>query len=162
MREKIRIVGVALAVILLILTAYIYIMKKKNNSNAPQENTQFTVPEKGADKFTIKTSKGDVDVQNIYKNSLGDLSQSGVAFEDNDEYYIAYYPEDQGFIIALESPNIQNARTDAEKDFLDTLGITQEQACKLKVSLTVPMSVNAKAAGGNYGLSFCPDGKPLP
>jgi hypothetical protein len=162
MREKIRIIGIILAVILLVLTAYIYIMKKKNNSNIPQANTQVTVPDKSADKFTIKTSQGNVDVQNIYKNSAEDLSQSGVAFRDNDEYYIAYYPEDQGFIIAIEDSNIQKARTDAEKDFLDTLGITQDQACKLKVSLTVPMSVNARAAGGNYGLSFCSNGIPFP
>lgn len=166
MREKIRTILAILAAIMLILAIYIYIKNSSqkqieipNDQNENKDTPLFPVPDKNEEKFTIKTSEGSVDIQNIYKNSLDTLSGEGVAFKDTDEYYIAYYPEDQGFLIVIMNSDINRARQNAEKEFVNTLGITNDQACKLKVSLTVPISVNKEAAGGNYGLSFCSNGK---
>jgi hypothetical protein len=76
---------------------------------------------------------------------------------------MAYYTQDQGFLIVITNKDIEPARKSAEAAFLKILGLEQEKekACSLKVSLTVPFDVNAQASGTNYGLSFCPNGKPF-
>ncbi len=169
MQRKIKVVLAVLAVIISVLAIYIYIVnssQKKTvvptDQNEASNYPLFPVPDKNEEKFTIKTSSGDVTVENVYKNYLYDLSENGVAFKDNDDYYIAYYPEDQGFIITIMNSDIQRARDNAENDFISTLGINKEQACKLKVFLGVPISVSEKAAGENYGLSFCQNGISFP
>ncbi|MFA6928053.1 MAG: hypothetical protein WC258_02200 [Patescibacteria group bacterium] len=74
---------------------------------------------------------------------------------------MAYYPEDQGFIIAILNPNIEDSRKEAEKEFIKLLGINKTEACNLTVELSVPYSINKEVSGKNYGLSFCPDGIPF-
>ncbi|MFA5360206.1 MAG: hypothetical protein WC349_04600 [Patescibacteria group bacterium] len=115
---------------------------------------------KNPNKMIISTAKEKIKINNIYKNSI-EKFDSGVEFKKNPDYLIDYYAPDQSFIIVITNPNIAEIRKKAEKDFLDTLNINQEQACKLTISVGVPFSVNENAAGINYGLSFCPDGKPL-
>jgi hypothetical protein len=75
---------------------------------------------------------------------------------------MAYYPKQQGFIIAIINSDLDKSRKFAEEDFLSILNITKDQACKLNVSMTVLSDISSLAGGGNYGLSFCPDGKPFP
>jgi len=169
MQRKIKIILAVLAIIILVLAVYIYIVNSSqektvlpSDQNEALNQPLFPIPDKNEENFTIKTSSGDVVIENVYKNYLYDLSGNGVAFKDNDEYYIAYYPEDQGFIITIMNSNIQKARDNAENDFINTLGINKEQACKLKVFLGVPISVSEKAAGENYGLSFCQNGISFP
>ena len=59
----------------------------------------------------------------------------------------------------MANPN--SIRPQMEKDFLKTLGISEADACKLKVITNVPYDVNPDTAGIDYGLSFCPTGVPL-
>ena len=125
-------------------------------------SSNYYVPTSADKNITIKTTAGDVTTNNIYQNALSQLSAGGVSFKNNNYYYIAYYPQDQGFLIVMQNSDIQTARQMAEDDFLQTLGITKAQACQLRVSLTVPSYIDKAAAGGNYGLSFCPNGKPFP
>ena len=108
----------------------------------------------------VKTPGGTISINNPYElPESKPLSLGGVNFKENADYSIDYYPQDQGFIIAILNPNIQAARDAAEKDFLKTLDITKAAACKLKVTLSVPFDVNENASGKNYRLSFCPNGK---
>lgn len=119
---------------------------------------------KNRNKITIKTPSGNVSINNPKKlPDIKPISLDGVSFKENTNYSIDYYPQDQGFIIViLNSDDIQKARDLAEKDFLDTLKLSQKDACKLNVSLTVPFRVNEKTSGINYHLSFCPNGKAFP
>lgn len=113
--------------------------------------------------LAIKTTTGSVSINNpTTLPGKKDISGGDVRFKETTSYSINYFPEDSGFIISISSPNIQVARDMAEKDFIQTLDISQADACKLTVSLAVPFSVNEKAAGINYGLSFCPNGKAFP
>jgi hypothetical protein len=152
----------------LLLIIYFY---NKNATVAPAANqpttaiSQFPVipgekPSASESTFGIKTNKGSVLVENLY--NLPDakpLSEDGVNFKNSQYYYMAYYPKQQGFLIAILDPDIEKARGIAESDFLSILGLNKDAACKLNVSMTVPSDVNREASGGNYGLSFCPDGK---
>jgi len=109
------------------------------------------------DKLSLQTESGTVDIENIYKNPIERLSKNGIEFVRNENYVMDFYPEDEGFIIALENPDVFSALKKAEEDFLSKLGITKEQACELKVSITIPVSVSEKYGGGVYGFSFCPN-----
>ena len=103
----------------------------------------------------IQTNDGKVVINNVYKNPTEKLSRNGVAFKDNNDYYMAFYPQDNGFLIVINNTDVVSAERKAESSFLDQLGITKEQACKLKVSITVPFDISEKYSGGIYGFSFC-------
>ena len=112
-------------------------------------------------KLNINTNGGQVKVSNIYKNPIQIFPDSDVSYKKTADYSLDYYAKNQLFIITITNTDIKTARINAENDFLSTLKITKEQACKLNVQLSVPFSVNENAAGINFGLSFCPNGKPF-
>jgi hypothetical protein len=152
-----------------IIIFYVYTKSDPSGNNQPAPSqpsfpvtTNFPIPSPDEDEMPIHTAQGTVEINNLYKNPDKTLSQNGVGFIRNPDYYMSYYPEDQGFIITILNPNIEQGRIDAEKSFLQFIGITENQACLLKVTLNVPFAVNAEVSGPNYGLSFCPNGKPFP
>lgn len=140
----------------------------ENTKTTPETNSfptlpEFSLPKKDDPSMTLSTVDGkNVVANNVYKNPIESLSNNAVAFVENEESHISFYPKNQGFLITIIDSNIEKARQKAESDFLSSLGITKEDACKLNVDLGMPAWVNDKAAGRNYGLSFCPNGKPFP
>lgn len=110
-------------------------------------------------KLSLQTEEETVDINNVYKDPIRRLSKNGVEFVKKENYVMDFYPEDEGFIISIGNPDIFSALKEAESEFLNKLGVTEEQACKLKVSITIPVSVSEKYGGGVYGFSFCPDKK---
>lgn len=100
---------------------------------------------------------GEILVSNFYKHALK-TGENLVVIKEEPQYTIVHFPNDQGFIISLLNQPMKTARETAEKDFLDALGITKEQACMLRVSLVIPRGVDYELSGKNYHLSFCPNG----
>lgn len=120
-----------------------------------------TVPT--SDAVRIETEAGNLTIDNPFKNSVKyNEKYQDLVMAQNLFYTIQFFAADQSFNITLLNKDIWTAREKAEADFLQRLGLTQEEACKLAVNLAVPASVNATAFGGNYGLSFCPGSYPLP
>jgi len=111
--------------------------------------------------MTVNTGKEKIKVNDVYKNPVEIFPNSDVEYKKTADYYFDYYANNQLFVITLTNRDIKTARENAEKDFLNTLQISKEQACKLNIQLGVPFSINEAAAGKNYGLSFCPNGKPF-
>lgn len=157
------------SVVLAVVVIFLLVLNK--NKSAPTKNsvpapsnqlptgtpTSFKMPAANDQKITVTTPQGNtIETNNVYKNSLYPLSQNGVAFHDDLDYYAAFYPQDQGFLIVIHNPDVKAAKIKAEADFLQILGITKEQACMLKVSVTIPRSVSEQLSGKVYGLSFCP------
>jgi hypothetical protein len=173
-RSKIIIITtlVVLAIILSLLYFFYGNKNTQTQSVTPDGNVStFPVypiipgekPSTTENQFEIKTKEGNVPINNIYKlPDATPVSGDGVNFKKSTYYLMAYYPKQQGFIIAIMDPDLEKARKFAEEDFLSTLNITKDQACKLNVSMTVPSNVSDVASGGNYHLSFCPNGKPFP
>lgn len=114
------------------------------------------------DKISITTNEGEIKINDIYKNPTELLPNNDVVFKENKNYSLYYYPNDQSFTITILSKNLQTARDEAEKNFLKELNISEKDACKLKIFLGMPFFVNKQMSGKNFGLSFCPDGKPFP
>lgn len=130
-------------------------------STPPQVGT--TTPPAPGGKMTVKTRRGDfLLINDIYKSAvLINENKTAVVTHDEPEYYISFYVPGQSFTISLLTSDVESARVHAEEVFLRHLGITEEQACELRVSLAVATWANEIFAGRNYGLSFCPDGVPF-
>lgn len=164
MKKIFNIAIIFLFALILFLSAYSFVAQKRARPNGTANKIQpgNVVPSQADEKMTIKTASGDITINNLYKKPIAMLFHNGVLFQQTPNFEISYYPDDQGFIISLLNPNLQKARGEAEKTFLETLGVQKEQACLLKISLGTTADINKKAAGQNFGLSFCPNGKPLP
>ncbi len=107
--------------------------------------------------ITIGTSKGSVTVNNFYRNpSLVTPDAETVLIIATNSYNLAYNTTDSSFTIGLLSEPLAAARTAAEAGLLQTLGISQADACRLNVAVYVPGSIDGDHAGINLGLSFCP------
>jgi hypothetical protein len=167
MKKIFNIAILILFVVIIFLAAYVYVAQKKaaqknNATPAVQPIAPTVVPQENEEKMTIQTGSGDVAINNLYKNPIAKLYHNGVLFQQASGFEMSFYPDDSGFIISLLNPDLQKSRDEAETAFLNTLGIDQKQACLLKVSLGTTADINEKAAGQNFGLIFCPNGKPLP
>ena len=121
--------------------------------------------EKTSGMLKIRTKDGGtVYVKDFYQSPYTKIADSykDATIKDSTDYHIEFQPRIPGFFIALYGKDLYISRTNAEQGLLDELGITKKEACQLNVTLGVQFSVNEKASGINYGLSFCPDGIPLP
>ena len=154
---------ITLAIAAIIVSLFIYYKNKTQQNNAtevPKENAisyeSLPIEELAKEpNLDIETSKGVVSINNVYKNPLEKLSNNGVSFADSADYYMAFYPQDSGFLITIKNSDVISAERKAEDSLLKQLEITKDQACQLKVSVTVPSSVSKKYSGGVYGFSFC-------
>ena len=115
----------------------------------------------------------DTYLRNIYGNPEFKKLESGTLDLTREDYSIEYYPPDDSFTIIpvniVDNPkSLKRKRIKAENDFVNLLGITKRDACQLRVNLSVPRAVlpdeitGIPLNGMLLGLSFCPDGKPLP
>ncbi len=133
-------------------------LPKIEKANTPPA-TAFLSDLETQEKLEIHTRKGIIKINNVYKKSISELSNSGVAFADNNNYYMAFYPQDESFIVVIQNEDVFSARKAAEEDFLKILGISSGDACLLNISLRIPFDISEAYSGEDYGLSFCPNGK---
>lgn len=96
-----------------------------------------------------------VSVQNFYQQGTIIDSNGDVSIQKTGLYDIVYLAPFQEFIIEVLAKPFESTRQQAEQEFLQQLGITQEAACRLKVSIGTPLDVNPTEAGTKFGLSFC-------
>lgn len=77
-------------------------------------------------------------------------------------FSVYYMSSSQSFIITLTEEPIGLARVQMEQFLLSTLGLTQDQLCKLNYLVGVTQDVNPQFTGNNLGFSFCPGATVLP
>lgn len=80
---------------------------------------------------------------------------------DSPPYVIDYFSATNYFNIVLFQEPIREVRLQAEQYLMAKLGISQDQMCQLKYTVTVPIRVSQIYAGTNLGFSFCPGSTPL-
>ena len=102
-----------------------------------------------------KIEVSNVKVNNFYKDAKKINSQGDILISEEKDFDIVYFPKGDEFLISILSSPFYPKRLEAEKKLLETLGISEKDACKLDVSITTPAFVNQNEAGINYGLSFC-------
>lgn len=138
--------------------------QQAGSSARPGSGKYRIFPSESTGKSVISTPNGEkIEISDPEKIAQEKIDEKGYLLKGNSAYDMLYYKYSEGpsFLITLLSDNLEPTRAAAETEFLSTLGISKEQACKLLVSLTIPGDVNESLSGDDYHLSFCPDGKPL-
>lgn len=82
-------------------------------------------------------------------------SKGDVAFEETQDYQLVYIKPFNYFIVSVLGSPFEEARSKAEIAFLNSLGVSKEDACKLDVVVNTPSFANPDFAGKDYPLSFC-------
>ena len=156
-----------IAVILITAFALILFWRSPGSSVTPIENSEEereAIPE-GAlrarstfpteNLISIGTSRGVVQVRNFY--TLGEETEeaSSIVVRSGPTYSIIYDTLLSSFWIALQPESFETERGQAEQEFLNTLEISREDACKLDVSVGVFYTSGDSRSGRNYPLSFC-------
>jgi hypothetical protein len=80
---------------------------------------------------------------------------AGSTATDNPPYTILYIDSTQYFTISLLKEPIKQVRADAEQYLMQRLGISQDQMCRLRYTVSVPSSVSQIYSSQNLGFSFC-------
>ena len=105
----------------------------------------------------VGTPKGVVTVNNFYKKALSQEDTTVLIFKEGNKYSFSYDTYDSSFWInILDQNETDEVRRIAEAEFLKILGISQEDACKLNVALTIPVGPSPGLPSRDLGLSFCP------
>jgi len=94
-------------------------------------------------------------VTNVYKRELSTNTRGDVLFSQNGDYQIIYFAKEERFLISIIGSPFDQKRTLAEQNFLKTLAVSEEEACKLQTIITTPSFANPGQSGINYKLSFC-------
>lgn len=96
-----------------------------------------------------------VNVKNPYENTVKIDTQGDSLMQENPGYSLVYLRPFNEFLISITASPFEKNRKLAEEAFLLRMGITQTDSCRLKVTITTPLSINPNEAGQSYPLSFC-------
>lgn len=132
----------ATIVILVPLTIFIISITRRNLPRPPR-----TAPTPAAQKIDIVGIK----TNNFLQNPVAKTPQGDALITRTDIYQITYLKKFNEFIISIKTTTAAD-RVSAENAFLEKLGIKQEEACMLKVSVNTPYVAGQEAS---KGLSFC-------
>ena len=177
MNRKILLAVVAVLIVVACFLAYFLLIGRKAPSGpgggtgvtpglppVSYPTTPVTIP--SGDKITLQTASGMVEVNNFYKGATA-VTNSAALVKNEPEYQLVYLKDDGLFLIPIQAYSMADAlkfRADAETDFLNSLGISKADVCKLDVDVYVPQDY---VMGGSFagrsgivhlGLSFCPGG----
>lgn len=104
--------------------------------------------------ITIGTSQGVVSVNNFYQTSIGAQEQY-IIIKQNANYEINYDTYFSVFYIAITGQPFATWQSAAEQDFLQTLGVSTTDACKLDAEEGVIPSGTGSNSSTSFLLSFC-------
>ncbi len=162
-----KIIIIVAVIIVVAAAAYLFLMQK-NPSPTGATGTTGTLPPvfvstatvpsafPTSSTITLGTNQGNVTTNNFYKNaSYVTQDQQTVVIRQTPTYDINYNVSDSSFIISILSLPFDTARQAAEAEFLSALGISQQDACRLKVYEGVPAYVSDQYIGQLFPLSFC-------
>ena len=116
-----------------------------------------TPPAPKGDTIDIGTPQGTVTVKNFYRGAFMVINGTNdVVIKRTEGYDIVYLKINSSFLIQISEKPVPQETERAEKDFLEALGVSRVDACKLKVRIGVPLAVDSSYTNFDYGLSFCP------
>ncbi len=171
-------IGISI-ILLLILGVWIYRSYATKKGSTP--TTTDTVVFPGANgvnsnggattpKLSIKSDSGnEILVNNFLASSVAQADPDnegyynlGAILTENAPYRITYISATSYFNIGILEEPLGSTRVQAETYLMNVLGISQQEMCSLKYSVSVPNDVNSVYSGMNLGFSFCPHAVKLP
>lgn len=148
-RRTIYISIITIAVLLVVLTIAVLV-----SGGRTADFSHLPTYENG--KIELQGKNGEsIYINDIYSKTDERLTENGILFIDLQSYQVAYYPENQGFLITILKADVKGTLEDAERYLLQTLGLTQEEACNLYITGSVPYSINPELAGYQLLLPSC-------
>lgn len=168
MKKQIIIVASVILVIIVAATAY-FVFGGSGSSGGPSGpsgslgeqsmgNITGGVPSSEippGETIVLGSSRGSVTVKNFYKTAIAIIEETEVVLMKNDMFEIDYSKTDSSFTITILKGPVSASRANAEGQLLSILGVAHAAACRLQVSVVVPVSVDAQTGGRSYPLSFC-------
>lgn len=115
--------------------------------------TTASVPQ--GEGLSLPGRSGLVETKNFYKSATEITPQNDALITDDPEFQILYYTADSSFFITLLKTPLEATRQKAETELLNKLGISKEDACRLRVAVGAPYWVDEVRGGEELGLSFC-------
>jgi len=134
------IIGIITVIVLAVIIAAIF-----SRINAGSSSTQNIATESHAETpgkiyamptsttITLGTPHGSVTMKNFYLSSAG-AEENFIVLAQDDAYQITYDPTTNSFYLSVQQAPYDTVRIQAETDFLERLGITKTDACKLNVT----------------------------
>lgn len=117
------------------------------------ENKLLVVQERSTDTIPVIVRDGIVNIFDVYKNAIR-LEEGRAVFAENNDFAISYGKADDSFRVTIWSDRFNETRMIAEKIFLEELGISKKDACKLWAMEVVDVPGHP-LFGRLMPLSFC-------
>lgn len=109
------------------------------------------------DTITLQGTQGVVSMKNFYKSVFGYWPEmDALVIEHNTSWTIWYYRSDSSFGIQLAPSATAVDQSSAETSLLSDLGINQQAACTLSISIEIPIDYGVDYE--STPLSFCTSG----
>jgi len=163
-RKLILSVG-ALVLIAIILFVVVQVWKLLNAPPDISNDFSRPLPEKNPNGYFViegigKT--GEVLTKDFLVKKEPINPQGDRILSEKPEYSISYINPFRQFFIAFNSIPSVDVRVNAEKELLEMLGVSAQDACALDIHETVSAIEGDEYAGVNFGFSSCPNGRVIP
>lgn len=136
-------------VLILIISVLARQVSPQNKQPSPINKQKETSQ---AEKIEISGIK----VNDFHKNAVSDNPSAGYTLiVQKNNYHIFYFDPDELFVISILGYPFEEFQSQAEEEFLKTLSVSKDEACKLNVDITTPLRSNPSKAGKIYKLNFC-------
>lgn len=144
--------------IILVAASFIVTIRYLTNSGVDSKDSKSAVVSVGSatgdTKINIKNPAQSTNFADIGDGVyVSDERQLGSA----NGYSFTYFADDDSFAIDVSGKPVALYREKASRYLLESLGISESEACKLRVYVGVSYSIDSSLSGKNLGLSFCPD-----
>lgn len=153
-----RLLKIAFVLIIFLIILFFLFLALKTKKG-PRESSLLPTPTPFEMKITPSPRKkiiiSGIEVNDFLKDATIINSNQDAVFEKNQDYEMVYLPKFNQFLITILSKPFDNARKDAEEDFIKKLGISKEEACRLEINLSVPCKIDLENCGTRHPLSFC-------
>jgi len=149
---------------------FVFLFSFFSRKKAPVIGTESQIVDKAgivlpiADKNKREIIQNEYD-QKITSTATKNKDESVVTYDmgSNNDFAVTYFKKAKFIQIVIQHKPLELVRSKAEEFLLKNLSITKEELCTLNVIVNVLSSADEKASErGNYGLSFCSNGKPFP
>jgi hypothetical protein len=165
--------GSLVLIIILVILLVLYILRPKQPDYIPDTPTITGVPtifrpsislipdEKVPTTPPTPTKEPDdlilsgIPVDNFYKDAARILPNNDVVLVENENYQIVYLAEFEEFNISITGKNFDLLQKEAEKIFLEKVGLDPANACRLTIVVTAPAYAKHEYAGIQLTPSFC-------
>jgi hypothetical protein len=111
----------------------------------------------GEKTLSFQTQKGEVRVNNFYREAEFILEDGHATIKRVDDYTLTYVALLKSFQITITAPDILDTKNRAEKDLLNILGVSPQDLCKMNPVVFVDKGFDPRSEyTRSFPLSFCP------